>query len=76
MNHFKTYIVAMFSLLLTTATQAEDMITVKTIGMELARDIASETVLACRKMGYQVSAVVVDRNNRRPAEAVVQVSRT
>ncbi|MDM8547143.1 heme-binding protein [Candidatus Venteria ishoeyi] len=38
------------------------MFTVKNIGMELARDIASETVLACRKMGYQVSAVVVDRN--------------
>ena len=30
--------------------------------MELARDIASESVLACRKAGYQVSAVVVDRN--------------
>ena len=30
--------------------------------MELARDIASESILACRKKGYQVSAVVVDRN--------------
>jgi uncharacterized protein GlcG (DUF336 family) len=30
--------------------------------MELARDIASETVLACRKQGYAVSAAVVDRN--------------
>jgi uncharacterized protein GlcG (DUF336 family) len=41
---------------------AADVISVKTIGMELARDIANETVIACRKQGYQVSAVVVDRN--------------
>jgi uncharacterized protein GlcG (DUF336 family) len=41
---------------------AEDVFTLKTIGMELARDIASETVLACRKQGYAVSAAVVDRN--------------
>jgi uncharacterized protein GlcG (DUF336 family) len=34
----------------------------RNIGMELARDIANESVLACRKQGFQVSAVVVDRN--------------
>lgn len=41
---------------------AQDSLTVKTIGIELARDIAFESIKACRKMGYQVSAVVVDRN--------------
>lgn len=41
---------------------ATDVLTVKNIGMELARDVASDAVTACRKMGYQVSAVVVDRN--------------
>lgn len=30
--------------------------------MELARDIADESIKACRKKGYHVSAVVVDRN--------------
>jgi len=40
---------------------AEDIISSKSVGMELARDIANETVLACRKDGYHVSAVVVDR---------------
>ena len=30
--------------------------------MELARDIASEAVLACHENGYRLSAVVVDRN--------------
>ena len=41
--------------------QASDVITEKTIGMELARDIANETIMACRKDGYHISAVVVDR---------------
>ncbi len=41
---------------------ANDSLMVKTITMELARDIADESIKACRKLGYQVSAVVVDRN--------------
>jgi uncharacterized protein GlcG (DUF336 family) len=41
---------------------AGDSNMLKTIGMDLARDIANESVLACRKQGFQVSAVVVDRN--------------
>lgn len=42
--------------------KAADMITVKNVGMELGRDLVNHAVLACRGMGYQVSAVVVDRN--------------
>ena len=41
---------------------AVDLLTMKTISMELARDIATEAVKQCRKIGYQVSAVVVDRS--------------
>ena len=41
--------------------QAADVVSDKSIGMDLARDIANATVLACRKDGYHVSAVVVDR---------------
>jgi uncharacterized protein GlcG (DUF336 family) len=41
---------------------ADDSLTVKTIGVELAKDIAFESIKACRKQGFQVSAVVVDRN--------------
>lgn len=41
---------------------AGDSISVKTIGMDLAVDIAEQSIIACRKTGYQVSAVVVDRN--------------
>lgn len=43
-------------------SRADDVISTKNIGLELAHDIAMATVLACRKQGYQVSAVVVDRN--------------
>lgn len=43
------------------AVQAKDVVQDKSIGMDLARDIANEAVMACRKDGYNVSAVVVDR---------------
>ena len=43
-------------------SSANDSLTVKTISMELARDLANESIIACRKKGYQVSVVVVDRN--------------
>jgi len=43
-------------------TQADDVINDKNIGMELARDIATETILACRKDDYHIGVVVVDRH--------------
>lgn len=43
------------------ASSAADVVNDKSIGMDLARDVANETVLACRKDGFHVSAVVVDR---------------
>ena len=47
---------------ITTALYAGDSVSVRSIGLELAKDIAFESVKACRKQGFQVSAVVVDRN--------------
>ena len=41
---------------------ANDTFSIKNIGLDLANDLAAEAVNACRKKGYQVSAVVVDRN--------------
>jgi len=38
-----------------------DILPVKQSGLELARDIAMASVEACRKDGYNVSAVVIDR---------------
>jgi uncharacterized protein GlcG (DUF336 family) len=39
-----------------------DIVDAKSIGMDLARDLANETIIACREDGYHVSAVVVDRH--------------
>ncbi len=42
--------------------RSEDVVNNYSIGMDLARDIASEAIVACRKDGYHISAVVVDRH--------------
>jgi uncharacterized protein GlcG (DUF336 family) len=57
-----TLVSSLFIASLGVTAHASDIVTDKSIGMELARDIANETVLACRKDGYHVSAVVVDRH--------------
>ncbi|UCB54704.1 MAG: heme-binding protein [Thiotrichales bacterium] len=44
------------------AALANDAYSIKNIGLDLAKDLAAEAVNACRKQGYQVSVVVVDRN--------------
>lgn len=41
---------------------AADIVPTKRMSMELARDIAQKSVQICRDRGYQVSAVVVDRD--------------
>jgi uncharacterized protein GlcG (DUF336 family) len=46
---------------------ASDVVESRLMSLELASDIAKAAVAACREMGYQVSAAVVDRS------AVVQV---
>lgn len=55
------YLLAIFVVTTGNVTYAADVVTDKSIGMELARDIANEAILACRQDGYNVSAVVVDR---------------
>lgn len=61
----KIYVSLVLSLALTAiqpAANAADVFTTKNVGMEMARDLATEAILACRKSGYHVSAVVVDRH--------------
>ena len=43
---------------------AEDVVPVRLMGLDLARDIARGAIDACRKEGYQVSVVIVDRSGR------------
>ena len=54
-------LLASFALTSLATANAADIVNDKSIGMELARDIANEAVMACRKQGYHVAAVVVDR---------------
>jgi uncharacterized protein GlcG (DUF336 family) len=42
--------------------QAADVVTTRRMSLVLARDIAQQAVDACRVSGYNVSAVVVDRD--------------
>ena len=59
------FLYVIFFLILSSSGQvilAADVVSDKSIGMELARDIANEAILACREQGYHISAVVMDRN--------------
>jgi len=55
-------IIAVTSITFCNASLAADVVSDKNIGMELARDLVNEAVMACRKEGYHVAAVVVDRH--------------
>ncbi|ALE51898.1 hypothetical protein SP60_00690 [Candidatus Thioglobus autotrophicus] len=57
----KKIVVSSMFVLMPVSSYANDVVTDKSIAMELSRDIANETINACRKDGYHVSAVVVDR---------------
>lgn len=61
MNHFRVVMIGLVLLLSNISVHAKDVVSDKNIGMDLARDIANAAVLACRKDGYHISAVVVDR---------------
>jgi uncharacterized protein GlcG (DUF336 family) len=54
-------VTALLTALAFSAVAARDLIGAKLMSMELARDIASHALLACRDKGHQVSVVVVDR---------------
>jgi uncharacterized protein GlcG (DUF336 family) len=56
--------VLLLSQLLALPAIAGDVVNVKLMTLELARDIAQGAIDACRKDGYQVSVVVVDRSGR------------
>ena len=47
-----------------TPAQAADVLNVKTIGTDLARDLADGTVKACEDKGYSITAAVVDRSGQ------------
>lgn len=48
--------------LLSGGVAADDLVEVRRLSMEMAHDIVRGAVEACRERGYQVTAVVVDRD--------------
>lgn len=67
-SYASSFILGFVMVLPVTQVNAEDVLEEKNIGMELARDLATEAVLACRQQGFSVSAVVVDKHgNQRVA---------
>ena len=52
----------LFLLAASLVAEAGDVVESRLMSMELARDIATQAVEACREEGFQVSAVVVDRS--------------
>ena len=53
---------ALVAALTVTQVQASDLVPTRLLGLDLARDIASAAIDACRKDGYQVAVVVSDRS--------------
>ena len=62
----KYFVISLWLLcqLLALPVVAGDVVNVKLMTLELARDVAQGAIDACRKDGYQVSVVVTDRSGR------------
>jgi uncharacterized protein GlcG (DUF336 family) len=58
----KTLVTVMLFGVMSAHAAGPDVFTVKQMSLEAARDIARVAIETCRKHGYQVSAVVVDRS--------------
>lgn len=58
---FRTIFLLGFLAVINYQVFASDVVQDRSIGMELSRDIANEAIMACRKSGYHVGVVVVDR---------------
>lgn len=57
----KRFFPVLLGFILSFPVQAADVLNVKLMTLDLARDIANHTLETCRKQGYQVAVVVVDR---------------
>lgn len=55
------FLLALSAIALPAHAAQSDVLPVKQISLELARDIAMSSIETCRQNGYNVSAVVLDR---------------
>lgn len=61
MPNFRSWFILFIFLCCSSLTQADDVVESRLMLPELAMDIAAKTLSVCRKKGYQVAVVVVDR---------------
>lgn len=54
--------ITLLSVLFSASIYSADVLTQKNIGLEAANDIAKISIEACRKNGFNISAVVVDKH--------------
>ena len=64
LRKFSGALPAVLWLLASMPLHAADVVPVKLMSLEVAQDVARGAIDACRKDGYQVSVVVVDRSGR------------
>jgi len=57
----KSFVPMLLGAMLSFPVQAADVLNAKIMTLDLARDIANHTLEACRKKGFHLAVVVVDR---------------
>ncbi len=62
MSYLMRSLIGFFALALAYNTMAIDVLTQKNIGLDIAYELAKKSIERCRKKGYQVSSVVVDKH--------------
>jgi hypothetical protein len=67
--NMKSLVPMLLGAVLSFPLHAADVLNAKIMTLDLARDIASQTLEACRKKGYNTAVVVVDRSGDRPGGA-------
>lgn len=58
----KSFVPMLLGAILSFPVQAADVLNTKIMTLDLARDIANQTLEACRRNGYNTAVVVVDRS--------------
>lgn len=59
---FKSVVPLLLGVVLSFPVQSADVLNIKLMTLDLARDIANHTLEDCRKKGYNTAVVVVDRD--------------
>ncbi|MCP4409733.1 MAG: heme-binding protein [Gammaproteobacteria bacterium] len=59
---YKWILCSILTIELASPALADDLVPARLLGLDLARDIATAAIVACRKNAYQIAVVVTDRS--------------